>query len=409
MKFFNKKTFLAPVFAFLGLFIITIGIFVFIKNEEEKLLYSDFISQTEKIDSSIKNRLNLYTNLLLSGKAFFDSSQEVDRNEWFTYVDTFKIEQRYPGIQGFGYSVWLDPEDVAAHVDSVIDEGFPDYKIKPEGERDQYTAIVFLEPFDERNREAFGFDMYQEANRKNAMNRALLTGKESLSGKVTLVQEIDEDVQSGFLIYVPVYKKGVDLSTSEKRKEAIQGFVYSPFRMNNFISGIIPVPEQSEIIIEIFDNYQSDAYLDENKMYGKESEDPIFSRTKKIDFGGHAWTVRYSTHHNFGKNNTNNSIFYIVIILGFSLSVLFATVIYAFNTRKDKAISLAESMTNDLKTRIEDNEKISKKLEVVNIDLKKKSDLLSKKIEDMEKYNKLMVGREMKMIELKDELKKKKK
>ena len=40
--------------------------------------------------------------------------------------------------------------------------------------------------------------MYQESVRRAAMNKALETNAPAMSGKITLVQEIDEDVQPGF-------------------------------------------------------------------------------------------------------------------------------------------------------------------------------------------------------------------
>lgn len=48
--------------------------------------------------------------------------------------------------------------------------------------------------------------MFSESVRRKAMIRARDTGFPALSGKVTLKQETDTDIQNGFLLYVPVYK-----------------------------------------------------------------------------------------------------------------------------------------------------------------------------------------------------------
>ena len=86
---------------------------------------------------------------------------------------------------------------------------------------------MYLEPLDVRNIQAFGFDMYQESIRRAAMNKAIEMGEPTMSGKTTLVQEIDDDIQPGFLIYVPIYKKGVNISTIGERRNNIVGFVLS--------------------------------------------------------------------------------------------------------------------------------------------------------------------------------------
>ena len=46
--------------------------------------------------------------------------------------------------------------------------------------------LLSLEPFDARNRQAFGYDMYSQVTRRTAMDRARDTGDVAISGKVTL-------------------------------------------------------------------------------------------------------------------------------------------------------------------------------------------------------------------------------
>jgi CHASE1-domain containing sensor protein len=92
------------------------------------------------------------------------------------------------------------------------------------------------------------------------MIRARDTGIAALSGKVTLVQETSKDVQAGFLIYLAIYRKGEPLETPEQRHEALLGYVYSPFRMNDFMKGILKEKEEY-VNLQIFDG--------ENADYGK--------------------------------------------------------------------------------------------------------------------------------------------
>ena len=56
-----------------------------------------------------------------------------------------------------------------------------------------------------------------------------------------LVQEQDvpdPEKQSGFLIYVPVYRNGAPVTTVEERRNALIGFVYSPFRVGDFLAPV---------------------------------------------------------------------------------------------------------------------------------------------------------------------------
>lgn len=84
------------------------------------------------------------------------------------------------------------------------------------------------------------------------MSRARDLGETAISGKVTLVQETKDDVQYGFLMYLPLYKDNLSLTSVEQRRKAIRGFVYSPFRIRDLMQGILghALPE---INFEIYD------------------------------------------------------------------------------------------------------------------------------------------------------------
>ncbi|CAN0596197.1 unnamed protein product, partial [Laminaria digitata] len=171
------------------------------------------------------------TEVLRGGLGLLNASVHVSREEWRLYVDTLSVESVWPGIQGIGYAEFVRPENRTAYEQAIRDEGFADFVIRPPGAREIYSSITYLEPFDERNRQAFGFDMYQQETRRTAMNLARDTGKVAVSGRVTLVQEISDDVQAGFLMYLPYFESGQTRQDVSTRQSSIVGFVYSPFRM----------------------------------------------------------------------------------------------------------------------------------------------------------------------------------
>jgi CHASE1-domain containing sensor protein len=198
-----------------------------------------FEFQTADIASAIERRLIAYATALRGGVGLFEAAGQVTRAQWHAYVEALRLQENFPGIQGLGFSLMIAPAELDAHIAGIRAEGFPDYSVRPEEPRDQYSAIVYLEPFDWRNQRAFGYDMYSEPVRRRAMERARDSGEPAISGRVTLVQETDEDVQYGFLMYIPVYRPGMPTTTLEERRAALLGFVYSPFRANDFMNGIL--------------------------------------------------------------------------------------------------------------------------------------------------------------------------
>src|SRR6202008_4323538 len=98
----------------------------------------------------------------------------------------------------------------------------------------------------------FGYDMLSDPVRRDTMLRAARLGQPALSGKVTLVQETGGDVQPGFLIFLPIYRKDADLATPALRMAALQGFAYAPLRSADLMSGILG-QEMRAVQLEVFD------------------------------------------------------------------------------------------------------------------------------------------------------------
>ena len=211
-----------------------------------------FRFQSDDLAAAISKRLHEYETALRGGTGLFNNAGMASRQQWYEYVAALQIDKTFPGIRGMGFSLMMPAQEVAAHIEQIRTEGFPDYHIRPPGTRNPTSSIIYLEPFDWRNQRAFGYDMYSEPVRRAAMDRAMDTGEPALSGRVTLVQETKHDVQYGFLMYVPVYRKGLPLDTAAQRRAAILGFVYSPFRMRDLMDGILGL-EKGRLGFEVFD------------------------------------------------------------------------------------------------------------------------------------------------------------
>lgn len=211
-----------------------------------------YLFEVQKAGQAIVKRMQEYEQVLRGGVGLMLASDVVSREDWRVYVENLRLDTYWPGVQGVGYAEMVTPAQREAHVQAIRAQGFPAYDIAPEGVRDPYSAIVYLEPFSGRNLRAFGYDMFSEPVRRQAMEQARDSGQPAVSGKVTLVQENGLDVQSGFLMYLPVYRKGLPLSTLSQRQAALYGFVYSPFRVRDLMAGILG-SDTSYLEFELYD------------------------------------------------------------------------------------------------------------------------------------------------------------
>ena len=344
----------APVIAWLTLLVsllITLLAGYSIRSGTEQAAGEAFHRLAREIELAIEQRLLAYEQVLRGGSALFVASDRVTRADWREYVKAIDIETSFPGIQGIGFAQIVRPEELARHVAEIRAEGFPDYQIRPAGRRELYTSIVYLEPFNRRNQAAFGYDMFSEPVRRAAMRRARDSGKAVVSGKVILVQEITKDVQNGFLMYLPLYRKGASLETVEQRRAAILGYVYSPFRANNFMRGILG-GDKADLDLRIYDGRQA---MPDNLMYRSgHAVDarfaPAFRDWIELNIQGHVWLLEVRTTPAY-EQRIDRSKWHIVLAAGLVISLLFTGFVWLLATRRERAQALAKVMTATVRER----------------------------------------------------------
>ncbi|MEI7672835.1 MAG: CHASE domain-containing protein, partial [Deltaproteobacteria bacterium] len=234
----RRSFYIAWVVLVIGL-LITAAVTLYMKSDVERIAEQEFIAECRDIQEKIAARLDDHARILRSGAALFKISDTVTRDKWRIFIERQQVQKELPGIQGIGFSLLIPRAELARHTQGIRKEGFPAYKVRPEGNRELYSSIIYLEPFADRNLRAFGYDMFSEPVRRAAMERARDMDSVTLSAKVILVQETAKDVQAGVLMYVPVYRKGMPTETVEQRRAAIYGWVYSPYRMNDLLRGIL--------------------------------------------------------------------------------------------------------------------------------------------------------------------------
>ena len=290
----------------------------FIKSQT----HQRFLFRVSDITKAIVQRLDDYRIILAGGVGLFAVSDDVNREQWRTYVNSLRLGDNFPGIQGVGFSMRIGPQEKQDHIIGVRAEGFPEYAVRPEGAREEYTSIIYLEPFDFRNQRAFGYDMFSEPIRRTAMKRARDTGEVAVSGKVILLQETDQNIQAGFLMYVPVYTRHMPINTVEERKSALLGYVYSPFRIGDLIEGIFG-KTPPDIDLEIYDGFGPSRnglmYDSDSDPYGlASSRDRLFSKTEIISTYGQQWTLVFSARPSFERIDEH---YQPMAILGFGLAI----------------------------------------------------------------------------------------
>jgi len=303
-----------------------------------------FAIQANEIAGAITKRMADYHLVLRGGQGLFATHDPVTREGWRQYVKALDLQQLRPGITGVGFSLRLAAGDLDDHLRQVRAEGFPEYQLRPPGAREEYTAIIFLEPFNARNQRAFGFDMLSEPTRRAAMERARDSGETTLSGKVVLVQETDKDVQYGCLMYLPVYRGVTPPLTVAERRAALVGYVYSPFRMGDFVHGLFG-NELEQFRVRIYDGgvRGPEALLIDSRP-GTAQTPALFTSEQLLELPGRQWLVEISSLPSY-EQAQDDKIPGIVLGAGLIIGFLLFSVHRSLADTGVKAAALAGQMT----------------------------------------------------------------
>lgn len=184
-------------------------------------------------------------------------------------------------------------------------EGHPDFAISerrrqgemvPAAKRPVYYPVTYVEPH-AGNETALGFDLGSEPTRLEAMERARDTGKITATPRITLVQETG--VQSGVLLFRPVYRRGAPRNTVSERRAGLAGFALGVFRVGE----IVKAAEREREAVDDFSDmnlciYDLSAPPPRQKLFscGPAPDTPApllktLHAAERLDIGGRQWQI----------------------------------------------------------------------------------------------------------------------
>ncbi|AFY67551.1 multi-sensor hybrid histidine kinase [Geitlerinema sp. PCC 7407] len=319
-----------------------------VTEAREQLRFESHVRRTKR---DISARMDTYIALLRGTSGLFAASNDVSLRRFQAYINQLDLGRYYEGIQGIGFSQRVAPaerEGLVRRLRSEFASGLASdlastFAITPAYERDEYHVIVYLEPLDERNRAALGYDMFTDKTRRFAMEQARDFGEPRASGIVTLMQEIDGNPQAGFLLYMPVYERSITPATVEARRAALRGFVYSPFRATDLFQGLFS-DRQSYVDFRIYDGdaknkaallYQSSKEWDEGRAKR--------SKTETLMVAGRQWQLVFQPRPELDIASGRIFTTYVAIS-----GVLGSLILFGVLRSQVKARLLAEKVASEL-------------------------------------------------------------
>lgn len=332
----------ALIFAAASIVVISISAFTFrvLEQLEERRLEQS----AEDLTNAIERRFQHHVSFVRSFAALFSlHPEDIHRETFRDFTRRLTDESTLAGLQGIGVALRTEPRERRNRETFVRRAyGRTDLSVWPTLDGTQYP-IMLLEPSDERNQAALGYDMYSEPVRRAAMDRALATGWPTLTGRVELKQEIGSDKQAGFLVYAPIQPVNPRQPGTVFLPQVNVGFAFAPFRAGDFLRAATGALGQS-LAMTIYDSTRSE----ETVLYRSDLRalPGAKARQTSLELAGRTWLVDVAPTADFARGRAA-SLVLPMALLGLIASAVFALALYHAIVARNAALALAKSTRRD--------------------------------------------------------------
>lgn len=295
--------------------------------------------QLAKVESDIVNRLTIYEQIIKGASGLFEASDSVDQASLQNFIAQFNLKDSYPGIQAIGYAEYVKANDLPVYLDKMRNEGKTDIKVTPEGDRPEYALLTYSYSTAGKPSRSYGYDILTFPARQALASSSRDSGNIEISEKIILIgDKIDDSDETGFLMYLPLYKKGMPHSTIEERRNNLQGYLYAGYRASDFFRESISESSMGEYKeIQIFDgkSTKSENMLYQSADFSKFASKDI-SKSFEYQINNRTWTLRFAAPIDSGSDDAQRSN--IILFGGATLSLAIAAFLFVLMLNRAREI-----------------------------------------------------------------------
>ncbi|MDB5847810.1 MAG: hypothetical protein JWP29_1562, partial [Rhodoferax sp.] len=190
--------------------------------------------------SRIDQRMQAQEQMLRGIQGLFAASEApVTRTVFRDYVTALKLGADFAGLEGVGWAPLVTPADRAEHIATQRQRGLPDYTLTTaDTGAAAWAPLTQIEPGLARHATAIGLDLFADPARHDTMQRARDSGMATITPKLGRLLETGANVKAGFVMFLPVYQRGADVSSVDARRRNLAGWIVAPFNMDEWMASL---------------------------------------------------------------------------------------------------------------------------------------------------------------------------
>lgn len=239
-----------------------------------------------EISQQIEARLVTYEQVMRAAASVIRQASGRDYRAWGRFIEDLALRETYPGLLGVGFHERVTAAALPAFLARMRarDAGFD---VKPPGARDLYFPLADVQPASV-NQTIRGFDPWGLPERREAMERSLRTRAVAYTGNTALAPDrTGREAPAAFLMYLPVWRDD-DAGAGDDRH--LFGFIMSPFRVRQFVEGIVGRRDDLRIRLSFGPGPAPAAVFDSGPGLTEDGGTP--AAVALIERGGQRWRLR---------------------------------------------------------------------------------------------------------------------
>jgi diguanylate cyclase (GGDEF)-like protein/PAS domain S-box-containing protein len=335
-------------------------------RQVEREALREFANKAQLASNVVERRFYRYVDLLYGLDARANHETAFARAEFQSYVSGLDFGRRLPGVQAVEFIRRVWGEDRDAYVARVRSDrslaapGYPNFDVKPPGNRSEYWVIEYVEPL-AGNEAAFGLDLRTRPGAVAAAQRSRDTGEPTMTGRYRLAQETGSSY--GLVLYLPVFGPHRP-RTIEERRATLLGFVNVVLRVDDMLVGMLADPVAQGMRMRIHDRGEAGMPPEPT------SEGTVFYRTpgaaradnelrftewrphhrQELPVAGRQWELEFEGDPTMSPWLRPFPL--LALCAGLAVSLLLYGILRAIARTRSEALALAQKATRELRTQL---------------------------------------------------------
>ncbi len=354
--------------------LVSIQLFVQSKALEQERIHSHFLQSAKERSFTLQQGINASLSEIESLAAFYAASNWVSRDEFHAFVQPFLAHN--PTIQALEWIPYIAHGDRQKHELAAQQEGLKNYQITQRHQqgkmiraldRSEYFPVYYIEPMI-GNETAIGFDLASNQTRLATLNLSRKNRTMLATSRITLVQEKEQEMQQGFLVFLPVYKK-------IKAKDTLQGFALGVFRIGDILNEAMKNSDIDNINVRLFDDSAplekhvlaqypaNNTTAAENNSASSKAK---FQYNQTFNVAGRQWRVVFSPKAEFLSDQYSWQPWF-VLIIGLLLTLILGGYLFLNlkrlrqnNNYTKKILRTKNKLQNEIEDRLSAEQKVLK-------------------------------------------------